>query len=189
MIYWICHIEKIQIANQNLQTANQNQFWLAVPANQVNYYPCTSKFSSIKLTISLLTILNLVQTGPSLGNVHGVHRTWWLSPSCCIQAPDISFHKLQPWMTLVPLLYRTGFVCNLYTITAFSLGTGGFARLLPENRRQLFQNQKSFLVQYVLRHKSEWNWSIYLFSTRTKIAKFVRNNVKVHSLPCSRGIL
>ena len=31
----------MQIANQNLQTANQNQFWLAVPANQfffeVNY--------------------------------------------------------------------------------------------------------------------------------------------------------
>ena len=24
----------MQIANQNLQTANQNQFWLAVPANQ-----------------------------------------------------------------------------------------------------------------------------------------------------------
>ena len=44
---------------------------------------------------------------------------------------------------------------------AFSLGAGGFARLLPENCRQLFQNQKSFLVQYVLRHKSEWNWSIY----------------------------
>ena len=35
---------------------------------------------------------------------------------------------------------------------------------------------------------SEWNWSIYLFSTRTKIAKFVRNNVEVHSPPCSWGI-